>query len=201
MYRILLIAASLLPLVLTAPAEAAPPPPPVGPTDQVLGPANAPVTVIEYFSLDCPHCARWAADVFPKVKSELIDTGKIRYVMRDFPLHGPALQAAILAHCAPDEYVAFVETLFSAQNAWVPRKQGDDPLVELAKIGKLGGISDAKFKSCQEDKALSDQIVASRVGGEAANVTGTPFFFINGTGHSGELEYEEFAKLVHDAGS
>jgi protein-disulfide isomerase len=202
MRRIFLIASSLLALAATAPALAAPPPP-VGPKDQVIGKADAPVTVIEYFSLDCPHCARWEAEVFPKVKSELIDTGKIRLVLRDFPLHGPALQAAELAHCDPSQYLAFVEVLLGSQTAWYPRSEKDDPTVELGKIGKLDGISDEKFKSCLADQKLSDSIVQSRSDGEAAGVTGTPFFFFNGkpAAASGEISYEDFVKAVQNAGS
>ncbi|HLY58452.1 MAG TPA: DsbA family protein [Stellaceae bacterium] len=175
--------------------------PPVTASDYVQGKADAPVTVIEYFSLDCPHCAKWEQDVFPKVKADFIDTGKIRFVMRDFPLHGVSLQAALLAHCDPDEYAAFVDTLFQSQLAWVPLKQGDDPMIELGKIAKLGGISEARFKACEDDKKLSESIVSSRAGGEAAGVTGTPHFFFNGKGQNGELTYDQFAKLARDAGA
>ena len=177
-------------------------PPPVGPADKVEGNPAAPVTVIEYFSLDCPHCARWAAEIYPKVKADFIDTGKVRFVRRDFPLHGAALQAAELAHCVPDEYDAFVDTLLASQANWLPYTQGIDTVAELGKIAKLGGISDEKFKACLQDKSISEAIVRTRAAGDQAGVTGTPyFFFSNGATYNGELPYDGFAKMAHDAGA
>jgi protein-disulfide isomerase len=121
--------------------------------------------------------------------------------LRDFPLHAVSLQAAQLARCEPDEYLAFVDTLLASQRAWVPMRQGDDPVPELAKIARLGGISQARFDACEKDQKLAQSIVAGRAAGEAAGVTGTPHFFFNGKGKSGEISYEDFAKQVQDAGS
>jgi protein-disulfide isomerase len=171
--------------------------PPITKDDAVQGSDKAPVTVIEYASLSCPHCARWETDVFPKVKSELIDKGKIRYVFRDFPLNAPALEGAQLAHCDPARFETFVEVLFENQSSWL---SDQDPKPELLKIARVGGISEDRFNACMSDDKLRESIVASRQGGEAAGVDATPTFFFNGTMHSGELTYDDFLALVTSAG-
>jgi len=167
--------------------------PAVTPDDRVLGKPDAPITIFEYFSLTCPHCADFAAETFPKVKAEWIDTGKAKLVYRDYPLDRNALQAAVLARCAPPErYPAFVEVLFKQQDDWGPMA---DPTDALKRIARLGGISDQKFAECMADKALQDSILASRF--EAQNkygVDSTPTFFINGKKLVGALPYDEFAK-------
>jgi protein-disulfide isomerase len=174
---------------------------PIGPDDFVLGSDKAPVTVIEYASLTCPHCARWENEVFPKVKSDLIDSGKIRYAFRDFPLDGIALKAATLARCDQGRYYSFIEVLFETQMSWLPRSADQDPTPELLRIGKLGGLSEAKAQACLTDQKLSDAVVASRQQGETAGVNSTPTFFFNGKSHAGELPYDDFVKMVQDAGS
>jgi len=173
--------------------------PPVGPEDQVKGLATAPVTVIEYASLTCPHCGRWETDVFPQVQKEWIDTGKIRFVFRDFPLDGSALKAAQLAHCTGDQrFWGFLQAEFGNQAVWA---RSGDPTEELVKIAKLGGVSEAKARACMADDTLAKAIFGSRTLGEEAGVKATPTFFFNGKLIEGELPYEDFVKDLHDAGA
>lgn len=172
---------------------------PIDKTDHVLGQAKAPVTVIEYASLTCPHCARWEAEVFPKVKSDLIDTGKIRYAYRDFPLDGSALKASQLAHCDEQRFYPFLEHLFRTQSTWA--QPGIDPQPELEKIARFGGLPPADFDKCMKDDALRNSIVASAKLAQDAGVNSTPTFFFNGKKMSGEMTFDQFASAVKEAGS
>jgi protein-disulfide isomerase len=194
--RRILLTLALLMTSFALPAHAAGPLPPITDQDLIKGSPKAKVTVVEYFSLSCPHCADWAKDVFPQVEKDLIDTGKIRYVFRDFPLNAPALYAAQLAHCEPDKYFGFVEVLFESQPSWVIQ----DSVPELDKIAKLGGIPETKFQACIADKALQNSVIASRQGGTDAGVEATPTFFFNGKAHAGAMSYDDFVKLAKDAG-
>jgi protein-disulfide isomerase len=165
--------------------------------DRVLGKADAPITIIEYASLTCPHCAEFDKETLPKIKQEWIDTGKARLVYRDFPLDGVALRAAMLARCAPPErYFAFIDTLFQSQQSWA-RNDWEPALVRIA---KLGGMSEDQFKKCIGDDALSNSVVQMRT--TAANeygVESTPTFFINGTKLLGAVGYPAFEKALSAA--
>jgi protein-disulfide isomerase len=173
--------------------------PPVGPDDQVMGPADAPVTVIEYASLTCPHCGKWETQVFPQVEKNWIDTKKIRFVFRDFPLDASALKAAQLAHCTGDQrFWGFLQAEFGNQLVWAAR--GGDPTDELVKIGKLGGVPEAKARACMTDDKLEHEIGNSMQAGQDAGVKATPSFFFNGKLVEGEISYDEFVKQLHDAG-
>jgi protein-disulfide isomerase len=173
---------------------------PVGPQDQILGPADAKVTVVEYASLTCPHCGRWETEIFPQVRKEWIDTGKIRFVFRDFPLDGLALKAEQLAHCTGDgRFWGFLQAEFGNQAVWA-RRTGD-PTEELIKIAKLGGVSEAQARACMaDDSPLAKVITGSRALGEEAGVKATPSFFFNGKLVEGEISYDEFVKNLHEAG-
>jgi protein-disulfide isomerase len=201
MRRILLISLALFGLstaFAAGTASAALPVPPVSSEDMVLGKADAPITVIEYASLTCPHCADFENNTWPLVKKNWIDTGKIRYVFRDFPLDGLAARAEILAHCGgPTRFFAFIETLYATQDSWATDK---DPMAALKRIGLLGGLPGDKFDVCQNDTMLQEKIVAIRQGGEDAGVDATPSFFINGKLTTGAMSYDDFAKLLTDAG-
>src|SRR5689334_23792973 len=116
--------------------------PSVTPQDHVLGKADAPVTIIEYASLTCPHCAAFDRETLPKLKEKWIDTGKAKLVYRNFPFDKPALQAAMIAACAPsDRYFNFIDVLFQQQQQWATAQ---DPVAALTRIAKLGGLSDAQ---------------------------------------------------------
>jgi protein-disulfide isomerase len=192
-----LIPALLVALGLTATAgrAIADPAPSVTPDDRILGKADAPITIFEFASLTCPHCADFDKETMPKVKEEWIDTGKARLVFRDFPFDKAALRAAMLARCAPaDRYFGFLDVLFSNQRSWALAKDTDQA---LERIGRLGGISADQFQSCMQDEKLTDRIVAMRVQAEKEyGVDSTPTFFVNGTKVLGAQPYDEFVKAL-----
>jgi len=167
----------------------------VKPDDRVLGKAEAPITIIEYASLTCPHCAHFAVDVLPKLKQKWIDTGKAKLVLREFPLDEPALRAAMVARCAAaDKFYPLVDTFFSQQEQWVTAR---DYRAALEKLAKLAGIGDKQFKTCIEDKKLEDQIVQSRLtAAQQLGVSSTPSFFVNGQKFEGAPTFEAFDQLL-----
>jgi protein-disulfide isomerase len=166
-----------------------------GPLDDIpLGSANAPVTIIEYASMTCPHCAAFEVQVFPKLKEKYIDTGKVRYIMREYPLDRLAAAAFMLARCAgPEKYNALVETLFQQQQKWVVR----EPIPPLMAIAKQAGFTQQSFESCINDAALLKKIqdVRDRASSKF-KVDATPTFFINGQRYSGEMSIEMVDKII-----
>ena len=163
--------------------------------DRVLGNPNAPITIVEYASLTCPHCAHFANDVLPELKKKWIDTGKAKLVLRDFPLDEPALRAAMIARCAPpDRYYAYVDTFFAAQDKWVMAR---DYREALARLVKLGGMGKDEFDNCLKNTALENKIVQERlVASKEYDVNSTPTFFINGNKFTGAPTVEEFDKVL-----
>jgi protein-disulfide isomerase len=163
--------------------------------DRVLGNPAAPITIIEYASLTCPHCAHFANDVLPELKREWIDTGKARLVLRDFPLDGPALRAAMIARCAPpDRFYAFADTFFASQDKWATTK---DYREALARLAKLGGMGKDEFEACLNNTTLENRIVEQRlVASQELDINSTPTFFINGSKFSGAPTAEEFNKVL-----
>jgi protein-disulfide isomerase len=163
--------------------------------DRVLGNPAAPITIIEYASLTCPHCAHFATDVLPELKKEWIDTGKAKLVFRDFPLDGPALRAAMIARCAPpDRFYAFAETFFASQDKWVTTK---DYLEGLARLAKFGGMGKDEFEACLKNTTLENRIVEQRLlASRELDVNSTPTFFINGSKFSGAPTAEEFNRVL-----
>ena len=173
---------------------------PLSPDDRILGKADAPITIVEYASLTCPHCAAFARDTLPKIKAEWIDPGKAKLVFRDFPLDGSAVKASVLARCAPPEkFYGFIDVLFSSQESWA---RNPDPTPGLARIAKLGGMSEEQLNACMADNALQDRVLASRLTAEKEyKVESTPTFFINGTKLTGALPYEQFDEALKKAAS
>ena len=170
---------------------------PVSLPDMALGPANATVTITEYASMTCPHCAAFTETVFPKIKSEFIDSGKIRFVFREFPLDIKAAAGSMLARCiAKDDsgkYVAVVDLLFKQQNDWVTKNTTET----LTRIGKQAGLSQQAVENCLKDQALLDKIAADqKFASEVLKVNSTPTFFINGEMVKGETSFEEFDKKI-----
>lgn len=173
--------------------------------DRALGKPDAPVTVMEFFSLTCPHCAAFHREVFPEVRSKLIDTGKLRMVFRDFPLDQVALMAAQVARSLPPErYEPFVAALFASQDRWAFAR-GVDSKAELAKMAALAGLSRSAFDAAVADQGLKAAILQGQEEGDKIyHVDSTPSFIFNGPGaknrrESGERGYDEFAKLVASA--
>lgn len=163
--------------------------------DLALGKEDAPVTIIEYASLTCPHCATFHALALPKLKQDYIDTGKVRLIFRDFPLDGLAARAAMLARCSgPDRYYGFLDVLFRQQKGWATSPK---PLDSLAQIARLGGIGADAFNACMANKQVEDYVLKSRLQGQSEfNVTGTPTFVINGKPHKGGYGFEELKAVI-----
>ena len=170
---------------------------PVSLPDMALGPKDAAVTVVEFASMTCGHCANFTENVFPKIKSEFIDTNKIRFVFREFPLDIKAAAGSMLARCiAKDDagkYFAVVDMLFKQQNEWVMKNTAET----LTRIGKQAGLSQQQVEECLKDQALLDKIAADqKFANEVLKVNSTPTFFINGEMLRGEQTFEEFSKKI-----
>ena len=166
--------------------------------DMALGPAGATVTITEYASMTCPHCAAFTEKVFPKIKSEYIDTNKIRFVFREFPLDVKAAAGSMLARCiAKDDsakYFAVVDMLFRQQESWVMKNTTET----LIRIGKQAGLSQQQVEDCLKDQALLDKIAADqKYASDVLKVDSTPTFFINGEKIKGETSFDEFAKRIN----
>jgi protein-disulfide isomerase len=200
---------TVLPLAAAAPALAQAPaaPPPAAspgaapaqaadplaltPDDHILGKPDAPITIIEYGSLTCPHCADFAAEVLPKLSQKWIDTGKAKLVFRPFPRDDADLHAAAIAACAaPDRFYPFIDALFAAQQQWV---LASNYKAALARLALLGGINKTKFDTCFDDKAIQDKLLASRIAAsQQLAVNSTPTFFINGKKFDGTPSVDAF---------
>ena len=165
--------------------------------DLALGSDNAPVTIIEYASMTCPHCAHFQETTFPELKKRYIDTGKVRYILRDFPLDSLSGAVFVLAHCAgkddKDKYYSMIDTLFSQQRQWAVEK----PIPPLMAIAKQAGFTEASFNACLTNQKAWDAMESVRQ--RAVNqfkVELTPTFFVNGTMVGGAVSIEEFAKVI-----
>ncbi len=168
------------------------------PDDLYLGKADAKVTIIEYASLSCPHCAKFNAEVLPRVKSDYIDKGLVRWVYRDYPLNNPAYLAAVLAHCgSPLRYFGLVDKLFRSQDYWAVQPQ---PIVALKQIGVNEGIDEKTYDACLADQKLKDKIISRlQEASTKYKVEATPSFLIGGKLYSGELPFDDLKKLIDDA--
>lgn len=165
--------------------------------DIVLGKEDAPVTVVEYASMTCPHCAAFSKTTFPELKTKYIDTGKVRFVFREFPLDDLAAAAAMLARCIDktngEKAVAVIEVLFNSQDKWAVR----NPLPQLQQITKQAGLSQQAFDECLKDQTLYNNILAMRErGSKEYKVESTPTLFVNGKMIKGGVELNELAKLI-----
>lgn len=165
--------------------------------DRVLGDPGAPVTIYDYSSLTCPHCAAFHANVLPELKAKYIDTGKVKLVFRDFPFDRNALLASAMARCAPAErYYPLLDILFKQMGGW---SRAENPQAALAQIGKLAGLSQATLDACWADKELIDGVIKLRLDGEKMyKVDSTPTFIINDGAAkiSGAQPLDVFAKAI-----
>ena len=164
--------------------------------DMALGPADAPVTVVEYASLTCPHCAYFNKEVFPKIKSAYVDTGKIRYVFREFPRDIKDAAGAMLARSiARDDcgkYFAIIDLLFRQQDQLL-----EQTTETLTRVGKQAGLSQQAIENCLRDQTMLDKLTASRKFAiEVLRIPGTPTFFINGAMLEGVPSFEELEKQI-----
>ena len=166
--------------------------------DMSLGNPDAPVTIINYASLTCGHCASFENNTLPSLKENYIDTGKVYYILRDFPFDPIATAGFMLAHCAgPERYFGFVGVLFRQQAQWAFT---ETPMENLKTIARQGGISNEAFDVCMKDQAIFDHVkeVAQR-GAKTFQVKSTPTIFINGERVEGALSWREFEPLVQKA--
>jgi protein-disulfide isomerase len=165
--------------------------------ERSIGKADAKVTVNEYFSLTCTHCAAFAQGPFQQIKTNLIDPGTVRWVFHDYPLDQTALAAAMVARYLPvDRYEPFIEALFATQNRWAFNR-GADPTEELWKLAALAGMSRATFDKALADTALRDWILQQQQADtDKWKIDSTPSFVIDNQKYAGEMSYEAFRKLI-----
>ena len=169
------------------------------PIDEMIGKADAPITIIEYASLTCPHCADFNEKTLPQIKKNWIDTGKAKLIFRDFPTAPAqlAIAASMISHCSgnAESYFMFVDTFYHSQQSWM---RSNDPLSALKGIARLGGMTSDQVDKCLADKQLLDQLNQRVTDGENVyNVDSTPSFIVNGKlVGSGFLDYDEFAKFL-----
>ncbi len=164
-------------------------------SDRLLGNANAPITIIEYASMTCPHCAAFHAGPYPALKKEYIETGKVKFIYRDFPLDRLALAASMMTRCAPKErYFAVVDIVYRTQQNWA---KVADPAGALAQIGLLSGISQETYKACVGNKEIFDGVMKIRNDGDKEfNVKSTPTIIVNGKTFEGQATIERLRKVL-----
>jgi protein-disulfide isomerase len=162
--------------------------------DIALGAENAPVTIVEYASMTCSHCAHFATTTFPELKKKYIDTGKVRFILREFPLDALAAAGFMLARCAgKDKYYSLVDTLFEQQPKWAVQK----PIPPLMAIAKQAGFTEESFDACLKNQKLLDQLEEVRNrGSQKFKVESTPTFFINGERVVGAVPLEQMEKVI-----
>jgi protein-disulfide isomerase len=162
--------------------------------DVVMGDAKAPVTIIEYASMTCSHCAHFHNTTYPELKKKYIDTGKVKYILREFPLDPLAAAGFMLARCSGgDKYYPIVEMLFQKQNDWVTQ----NPIPPLLALAKQMGFTQESFEACLKDQKVLEAIENVRThGAEKLAVNSTPTFFINGKKVSGSMTIQELDKQI-----
>ena len=161
--------------------------------DHILGSADAPITIVEYASMTCSHCAAFHNEVLPLLKAKYIDTGKVRLVYRDFPLDRIAAQAAQLAARADrGRYFGVAATIFQTPPHWAA---GKEPLADLQKLLRLAGLGEAQAKACLDDQKGLEAVLAEQQGGAALGVDSTPTLFVNGQRFSGARTMPAFDEL------
>ena len=164
--------------------------------DKWLGDEKAPVTIIEYASMTCGHCANFHETTFPELKKAYIETGKVRYVLREFPFDPRALAAFMLARCAGDNYYPMVDVLFKQQGIW-PRAPQETAAQVMFQTVKIAGFSQESFDACLKDQQLLDNVNAVRnKAADEFKVDSTPTFFINGKKYGGALPFAEMAAII-----
>ncbi|MBL8807914.1 MAG: DsbA family protein [Rhodospirillales bacterium] len=190
---------ALIALAFSAPPAAAQAPGPRAEgLDMVIGAADAPITMIEYASLTCPHCANLQIETMPKLKAAYIDTGKMKLVFRDFPLDRIALNAAMIARCAgPERYFTFIDVFFAQQSNWIKGTTADQIMGNLRRLARTGGMNDAAIDACLANTEVQNAVLQQSMKGESEHkVSATPTLVINGTVFRGEATFEELDKVL-----
>jgi protein-disulfide isomerase len=162
--------------------------------EKSMGKDDAKVTIVEYASMTCPHCAHFNETTFPDLKKNYIDTGKVRYILREFPFDPRAEAGFMLARCAGDNYFAMVDVLFRQQMQWAA---GDNTKEALLQIARLGGFTQESFNACLTDQKLLDEVRAvQKRGADEFKVDSTPTFFINGKTYKGAMSIAEMSAII-----
>lgn len=162
--------------------------------EMIYGKEDAPVTIVEYASLTCPHCADFTLNTFPTIKEKYIDTGKVRLIFREFPFDPRATAAFMLARCAPeDRYFPMVNVFFQQLQQWAMAQDGEAALLQIA---KLAGFTQESFQACLTNQELLDDINGVRERGSSYGVNATPTFFINGQKYAGSLSVDDMSAII-----
>ena len=165
--------------------------------EMALGDPNAPNTIIEYASLTCSHCASFHEETYPALKKDYIDTGKVYFIFREYPLDALATAAFMLARCGPKErYFPLVDLMFDRQAEWAFT---DNPKQALLNFVRQAGFTEESFNACLSNREIQDGVLAVKSrGANEYGITATPTFFINGELHRGELSIEDIDAIVAD---
>ena len=165
--------------------------------DFYIGSPDAPVTIIEYASMSCSHCADFHNNTLDDLKSEYIDTGKVRFVFRDFPFNYPALAGSMIVGCVPkDAKYQYMNALYKLQNNWI-RREHSDTRKELYKIMQSGGMKQEEFDLCLSNIDLENDILEGVMSAQREfNIRSTPSFIINGVLYSGNKNIKEFRQII-----
>jgi len=163
--------------------------------DVVLGAEDAPVTVIEYASLTCPHCASFHIDTWPRVKAEYVETGKVRFIMREVYFDAFGLWASMIARCGGEAgFYPMIDQFLTQQREW---SGAQDPTPEIMKIGRINGLSAEEMRACLSDESYAKTLLANyQANAEEHGIQSTPSFIINGEMHRGAMGFEEFSSLI-----
>jgi protein-disulfide isomerase len=166
-------------------------PSPLG--ENALGKVDAPVTIIEYASTTCPHCANFHQTTYPELKKRYIDTGKVRFIFREFPLNDIDFFAYMLTRCIEKEkFFPLLEVLFQQQEKWAVQQ----PMPPLTAIAKQAGFTDESIEACRKNKTVYDGVMWSSEHGAKLGVRSTPTFFINGKMHTGGITIEKLEEMI-----
>ncbi len=157
--------------------------------NKTLGKTDAPIKMIEFASLTCGHCAKFHNEVMPSIKKKYIDTGKIFFTYKDFPLDKFALKASIISRCSGNEkFFSFLDVFYKKQSSWT---RTQDPFKSLIKIAKVGGIKDEDIKVCVSNKSIEDGLLKDRLdSSKKFDITATPTIYLNGEKYNGDLTLE-----------
>ena len=164
--------------------------------DVVEGDPDAPVTIVEYASMTCPHCARFHTDTYPAIKEKYVETGKARFILREFPFDPRSAAAFMLARCAGDRRAPLVDALFETQSTWARAENGQAALFEIA---RQAGFTEDSFQSCLTDQELLKNVTGTFERGQELGVESTPTFFINGSKFSGNMTPEAMGEAIEAA--
>ena len=163
--------------------------------EMTIGKKDAPLTIVEYASLGCSHCAKFHQEIYPELKKDYIDTGKVKLIFRDFPLGTPALAATMIARCSgPERYFGFVEMFFRSQTQW---SHAENPLKALSKVARLGGMPPIDVQACMRNQKLLEYIqLQKKHAYEEDGINATPYFVIGTEKLSGGLPYNQMKVII-----